>query len=287
MRALFPLTVARSRLARRPGRVALVGLGVAAGAAALAGVLGGSLIAQDRSLARAIDRLPGDQRAVRAVWGGQPGQLGGRWAALDRAARPELRTLGLGEPLAATLFRESEFDGRLITLGGDRAPRPLGAGFAPGACRARASRPAARSLQIAGHGQIPNVPGLRLVVVGHGSLTSALPIENFISRDQVGSILAEAQRYHTAALPPFLLANGVREIAGVPALADTYRGYDWVVPLHGELAAPVDDRVVRARGHAACAPTSRPARSTTTCSRRSRRCRPPTPRAGSPGGACS
>ena len=66
----------------------------------------------------AIDRLPGDQRAVRAVWGGEPGQVGGRWPALDRAARPELRTLGLGEPFAATLFRESEIDGHLVTLGG-------------------------------------------------------------------------------------------------------------------------------------------------------------------------
>jgi len=137
LRALFPLTVARSRLAGRPGRVALVGLGVAAGAAALAVVLGGSLIAQDRSLARAIDRLPGDQRAVRAVWGGQPGQVGGRWSSLDRSARPELRTLGLGEPFAATLFRESEIDGRLVTLGGvERLGRwvKLSSGRPPRAC---------------------------------------------------------------------------------------------------------------------------------------------------------
>ncbi len=80
---------------------------------------------------------------------------------------------------------------------------------------------------------MPNVPGLRLIVVGHGSLISALPIENFISRDLAGSILAEAKRYHTAALPPFLLAEGVQGIADAPALADTYRGYDWVVPLRG------------------------------------------------------
>ena len=214
-----------------------MGLGVAAGAAALAGVLGGSLIAQDRSLARAIDRLPGDQRAVRAVWGGQPGQLGGQWAALDRTARPELRRLGLGEPLAATLFRESEFDGRLITLGGiENLGRwvKVSSGRLPRSCVPERCE----VLQIAGQGEIPSVPGLRFVVVGHGSLTSALPIENFISRDQVGSILAEAKRYHTAALPPFLLANGVRELSGVPALADTYRGYDWVVPLHGSSLHP-------------------------------------------------
>ena len=215
----------------------LVGLGVAAGAAALAGVLGGSLIAQDRSLARAVDRLPGDQRAVRAVWGGQPGQLGGQWSALDRKARAELRTLGLGAPFAATLFREGEFDGHLITLGGvenlGRWVR-LRSGHLPAACRPERCE----VVQLAGSGPIPSVPGLRLVVVGRGSLASALPIENFISRDQVGSILAEAKRYHTASEPPFLLTNGVREIADAPALADTYRGYDWVVPLSGSLVHP-------------------------------------------------
>jgi hypothetical protein len=232
LRTLFPLTVSRSRLARRPGRVLLVGLGVAAGAAALAGVLGGSLVTRDRSLSRAIDRLPGEQRAVRAVWGGEPGQVGGRWASLDRAARPELRTLGLGEPFAATLFRESEIDGYLVTLGGVEHLRRwvrLSSGRLPRPCRAARCE----VVQLAGHGPIPNVPGLRLVVVGRGSLSSALPIENFISRDLVGSILAEALRYHTAALPPFLLAEGVQGIASAPALADTYRGYDWVVPLRG------------------------------------------------------
>src|SRR5437870_3612896 len=46
----FPLWLAGVRLATRAERVALVALGIAAGAGMLAAVLAGSLLAQDRSL---------------------------------------------------------------------------------------------------------------------------------------------------------------------------------------------------------------------------------------------
>ena len=229
-RVLYPVWLALRRLRRRTGRVALVGLGVATGAGALAAVLAGSLVAQDRSLARATAQVAPAERTVRAVWGGIPGQTGSRWQGLDRQARPILGTLHLGEPFAATLFRESVLGNALVDLGGvqnlGRWVR-LESGRLPRPCRPERCE----VLQLAGSGPLPHITGLRIVRVGRGKLTSALPIENFISRESEGSILAEAQRYHTAKMPPFLLAEGVRTLADAPALAASYRGYDWVLPI--------------------------------------------------------
>jgi len=87
----FMLALARVR--RRGGRAFLVGIGVAAAAAALATVLAASLVAQDRSLARRLAELPDSSRAVRAVWLGVPGSDAEGYAALDAAARAALRGL--------------------------------------------------------------------------------------------------------------------------------------------------------------------------------------------------
>ena len=48
--------------------MALLAAGIAAGAAVLAAVLGGSLIAQDRETARALERVPPAQRTVTAIY---------------------------------------------------------------------------------------------------------------------------------------------------------------------------------------------------------------------------
>ena len=50
------------------GRAGLLALGIAAAAAALAAVLGGSLVAQDEALARALQRVPAEQRSVSIVY---------------------------------------------------------------------------------------------------------------------------------------------------------------------------------------------------------------------------
>ena len=65
-RFLSPLVLARARLGRRLGRVALVGLGLAAAAATLSAVLAGGLVAQDKSVARSLAAVPAPERAVRA-----------------------------------------------------------------------------------------------------------------------------------------------------------------------------------------------------------------------------
>src|SRR5436190_1329966 len=86
-RFAFPLRLAWLRLTRRGERVLLVAFGIAAGAALLAAVLAGSLVAQDRSVERATARLPAQDRTVRLVWGGIASGPGTDVAKLDATSR--------------------------------------------------------------------------------------------------------------------------------------------------------------------------------------------------------
>src|SRR5205085_4550814 len=62
-RTLYPLRLARARLGAGGERLALVGVGIVAGAAVLAAVLAGRLVMQDRSLAETTARLaPADRQ---------------------------------------------------------------------------------------------------------------------------------------------------------------------------------------------------------------------------------
>ena len=90
-RLLYPLRLASARLRHRSGLALLIGLGVAVGAGALAAVLGGSLVAQDRALGRNLQQLDPAQRVLRVTWGGVPGQSSDRFASLDAAARAPWR----------------------------------------------------------------------------------------------------------------------------------------------------------------------------------------------------
>src|SRR4029077_9730042 len=92
-RFLFPLRLASARLRHRAGLAVLVGLGVAVGAGALAAVLGGSLVAQDRALSRDLQQLDPAQRVLRASWGGVPGQTSERFPMLDSVATQALGRL--------------------------------------------------------------------------------------------------------------------------------------------------------------------------------------------------
>jgi len=138
-RLTYPLTLARARLAHRGGRAGLVALGIAAGAAVLIGVVGGSLAAQDRSVARATARIPEAERSVRAIWFGVPGQSAG-YDPLDRAARKALAPLG--RPFGVMLLRQAQVAGTLVdlTASASRASRP-----ATNRWIARRARPSRRS----------------------------------------------------------------------------------------------------------------------------------------------
>src|SRR5438128_2812403 len=190
----FPLWLAGVRLATRAERVALVALGIAAGAGMLAAVLTGSLLAQDRSLRRATERIPQADRTVRALWLGIPGQ-GEAWSALNRKATTALRGISPRPPLAVMLYRETEVAGRLVDLaavdGLGRFVR-LTSGRLPRACG-----PArCEVVQLGWTGAIPGVPGLRLVGVGRGPLRCQLPFGQLITRETYRSVLSTALLYH-------------------------------------------------------------------------------------------
>jgi hypothetical protein len=228
-RILFPLRLARLRLARRGGRVVLVALGIAAAAALLAAASAGSLVARDRSLERETARLTESDRAVRVVWGGIASGPSNRFAAVDGAARDALRPFG-GPPVRAMLFRQSEAAGRLFDLGAvDGLGRfvRLRSGRLPSPCRPERCE----VVQLGGSGPIPRIPGLKLVRVGRASLESAVPLGNLVTRETYAGILSSSLRYHTAATPPLLLAEGVRQLATVPTFEPTYRSYTWTLPL--------------------------------------------------------
>ena len=85
--ALYPLRLVGARLGRRSAPVALVVLGIAAGAAVVIGGRAGALVAQDRAVTQAVERISDGQRSVRAVWFGLPGLGEEAYAKLDVRAR--------------------------------------------------------------------------------------------------------------------------------------------------------------------------------------------------------
>ncbi|TML72720.1 MAG: ABC transporter permease [Actinobacteria bacterium] len=228
-RIAYPLRLSWLRLTRRGERVLLVGLGIACGAALLAAVLAGSLIARDRSLARATARLPQTDRVVRLLWGGIGSGAPNDPARIDAFARSAVTPLA-GRPVRAMLLRQSESNGHLFDLGAIDGLAPfvrLTSGRLPRAC----TPSHCEVIQIGGSGPIPPIDGLRLVRVGRGGLASAVPLGNLITRETYRSVLSSSLRYHTAATPPLLLAEGVRGLARAAVFGPTYRSYVWTVPL--------------------------------------------------------
>ena len=239
-RIVFPAFLAAARFRTRRGRTLLVAVGVAVGAGLLAAVLAGSLAAQDRSLARAIGRIPAVDRAARADWSGTPGQGSPSFVALDRTARRAFRELARRPPFAVAVFAETE-------LGSVRAPVDLGAiegldkwirltsGRLPRSCSARRCE----VVRVAGRAWVPHVHGLRFVVVGTGRLRSPLPL---------GGLVSATSRQGNA---PFLLAPSIRPLADSAVLAYDERTYSWVLPvdragLHPWSTGGFVDSIVRA-----------------------------------------
>ena len=229
-RVAYPLRLAWARLARRGDRMLLVWFGIAAGAALLAAVLAGSLVAQDRSLARATARIPAEDRTVRLVWGGIASGPGTDVRKLDRRSRSALAPL-VQSPTRAMLFRTSPANGHLFDLGAvDGLARfvHLRSGRLPQHCTAARCE----VLELGPSGHVPKIKGLTLAVVGRAALDSPLPFGNLITRETYASVLSTALLYHTAPTPPLFLAEGVDSLARVPAFVPTYRSYTWAAPLH-------------------------------------------------------
>ncbi|HEU4449041.1 MAG TPA: FtsX-like permease family protein [Gaiellaceae bacterium] len=233
----YPLRLAARRLAARAPSTLLVAAGVAAGAAMLATVLAGTVVARDESVGRAVEEIPAAQRAVRAGWFGLPGQAAEGYPSLDRRARSGLAGVVAAQPTPLVLFRESTIAGHFVGLGavdGLADWVTLRSGRLPRACTA--SR--CEVVRLRGEGRLPDAPGLRVVAVGEATLTSPIlfgdfiaPTENERGRAALSPLYRDAAAYHRPPPAPLVLAEGVAALAASPQLASTYRSYAWVVPL--------------------------------------------------------
>ena len=236
-KAGYPLRLAAVRLAKRAPTAVLAAAGVAAGAAMLATVLAGTVVARDESVGRAVEEIPAAQRSVRASWFGLPGQSADDLAGLDRRARRTLASVAPGEPASFVLFRESTIAGTFFGLGavdglGDWVT--LRSGRLPRTCEPERCE----VVRLRGEGGIPNAPGLRLVEVGEATLSTPVlfgdflaPTENDQSRAALSPLYQQAVGYHRPPPAPLVLAEGVEGLLRSPELGSAYRSYSWVLPL--------------------------------------------------------
>jgi hypothetical protein len=232
-RIAFPLRLVGARLRAGGGRLALVAVGVVAGAAVLAAVLAGRLVMQDRALALASAELPPGDRAVQVTWTGAVT----RFAGLDAVVAPKLQAATGERPAAAMLFREASIQGRLVNL---RAANDLGrwvrlvSGRLPAACV-----PAhCEVLRLKGRGPIPSTKALRLIEVGRAVLKPDAPFAPFVLPTPPTEQVARAVRYHTPQPSPVVIANGVAGLSQTTELETFYRSYAWFVPLAGSDVHP-------------------------------------------------
>src|SRR5277367_205318 len=114
-RLVFPLRLARSRLGAGGERLVLVAIGIVAGSAALAAVLSGRLVMQDRALAQATAKLPAGERSLQVGWFGA---FGGTWRSLDRTVSKTLVHYTGTEPVRAMLYREAQVNNHFVNLRG-------------------------------------------------------------------------------------------------------------------------------------------------------------------------
>jgi hypothetical protein len=244
----FVLGLAGTRLWRRLGAVLLAVLGIAAGAAALASVLGAATVAENQSLGRAVARLPAEQRAIRASWFGTAVDPAG-FRSLDASVRRVLDPLGTRPPIRAVLFRQTNLSGHGFNLGAaDELGRwiRLRSGRLPHECSPRLCE----VVQVSGSGPIPNVRGLHLRRVGFADLVSKVP---FLQTTAYGRPVEESYSFNPASKrPPFLLASDVAGTARLPLLRPIFRSYGWIARLTPDSVHPwslnaLEAAVARAR----------------------------------------
>ena len=253
--AAYVVSLGLRRLRRRDGGALVAALGIAAAAAVLAGILVGATVAKDRSVAQDVDRLPAAARSVRASWFGVPAGTAESWSRLDADARVALDQLRVGEATSIALVRESTIGGAFVGIAAVDGLAPhvlLRSGRLPRACRPERCE----VLRLRGEGRLPDVPSLRVVQVGTGTLRSRqlfgdflTPTDNALADAELAPSLAESDRYHRPAPGPLVVAEGVAGLVASPVLDRSYRSYSWVVPLGdgtprlwevGELVADAD-----------------------------------------------
>jgi len=214
-----PLVVAGARLRSRPGRAALVAVGVAASVAGLVAVDGASVIARDREVQTAVASLPVSQRSFRVDAFGLP--LGQSYARADRTVTRTLATLSAQRPLRGVFFRELRVGGGLVQLAGiDRLDRlvRLRSGRVPRTCT-----PARCEVLTLGPGsrRAWRQNGIDVVRVGSGTL---------VDRALFGDSLQPARELNGTQATVAVTA-GVSGLAQLPALQGIDRSYSWIAPI--------------------------------------------------------
>jgi hypothetical protein len=212
-----PLDVAAARLRAQPGRTALVALGVAAAAAMLLAVLGGSLVARDRAVQDAVAALPLSERTFRVD---ATALAAGGYAVADRQVREALAPLAPGTPVRAVFFRELRIAGTLVQLGGVDGLGNLvrlRSGRLPRSCV-----PARCEVLRIGPG-----PAVRL---DEGDIhVVAVGVADVPRQALFGSAVETFAQ--SGQHPMLLLAAGSRTLDRLPAYDAYYRVYSWIAPL--------------------------------------------------------
>jgi hypothetical protein len=225
-RIAYPLGLVAARLGGGGSRLALVALGVIAGAAVLAAVLAGRLVMQDRALAEATAQLAPGDRQVQVTWSGATNDF----VRLDKFVVPTVQSLTGDRPAAAMLFREASIQRRLVNL---RAADDLGrwvkllSGRLPSVCVPSHCE----VLRLEGSGPIPSTKVLRLIEVGRAVLKPGTPFAPFVLPAPPTEMVARAVRYHTPQPSPVVIANGVAGLSQTPELETFYRSYAWFLPI--------------------------------------------------------
>ena len=218
-RARAPLSVAAARLRAHVGAGLLVLLGVAASVAMLVSVLGGSVIARDREVQKAVAALPESQRSFEVDAFGLPD--GQDYAATDRTVRRQLSTLTSQTPLRGTFFRRLRVGGGLVQVGGlddlaqlvqlrsGRLPRSC----VPSRCEVLQLGPGDRATW--------NEGDIHLVRVGIGAVPDKGVFGDSLVTAPGGDVVPAT----------VLLAAGAGAFDRLPAFSAFYRVYSWVAPL--------------------------------------------------------
>jgi hypothetical protein len=222
-RAQAAVRVGAARVVARPGRSLLVALGIAAATAMLVGVLGSSLIAQDRVLQRSVEELPASERTFRVDLIGLPGERS--YAESDRVARNALGALAPASPLRVVYFRDSWLDGefvRLVAADGLADLVRLRSGRLPRVCRPAACE----VVQIGSRGRrVLREGGVNLVRVGVGELQDPAVYGPAFSG------LRRLRAQHSVVQSVVLMPPAATSFQRIPALQLLFQVRSWVAPI--------------------------------------------------------
>lgn len=201
----------------------MVAFGVATATATLVGVLGGSVIAEDRALQKSIERLPSSERSFSVALVGLLNETSYRES--DRVAHRALAPLSPTRPLRVVYFRDSWLDSEFVRMvAADGLPNivKLRSGRLPRSC----TPTACEVIQIGDAGRrVLREGGINLVRVGIGVL------RNVSAYGSAFSDLTKLRAQATYVTSTLLLAPTVSSFQRIPALQLLFQVRNWVAPL--------------------------------------------------------